>query len=421
MILYYYLTENIFIVLYYNMSQSSAFANYSNVSQQLQSGSGTGQAGISFQDKLNDRANFEQQFLIGMAVHQKAVVGEKLVKLFKSSKKLQNASGLSEDELAGLAKGDFSKVTGKIAKATSKQLRKGIKSLRGAKEQNAAESAELDANRTVAGIKKDVSNKLKTEKDVADDEVEEAQRGVDAADAEVTRLANVSLNQPDVDELTDTASSLRAEATANRSAADFANAKVESIPRTRQTADSTEDDVRLEANPEFDSAVNRAEFFNNQASASERAATSAENTARDARTTSNALQEQQDAAGSFANDARSTLYEKNAAAAQKSQSFDEAESAAQESAAAVSTGESAVETSAEAIAANAAKVAKITGDIGKVDKVAVAESEADPLGLVVAAVGAIASSLIGRNVKTHDSVQQGVKQISASYASTFGA
>ena len=224
-----------------------------------------------------------------------------------------------------------------------------------------------------------------------------------------------------MDELTDTASSLRAEATANRSAADFANSKVESIPRTRQTADSTEDDVRLESNPDFDDAVNRAEFFNNQASASERAATSAESTAQDARTATTALQEQQDAAGSFANDARSTLYAKNAAAAQKSQSFEEAESAAQESAAAVSTGESAVESSAEAIAANAAKVAKITGDIGKVDKVAVAESEADPLGLVVAAVGAIASSLIGRSVKTHDSVAEGVKQISSSYASTLGA
>ena len=65
------------------MSESRAFANYSNVSRSLQQSAGATQESVSqtFADKLEDAKNFEQQFLIGMAVHQKAKVGDHLIKI----------------------------------------------------------------------------------------------------------------------------------------------------------------------------------------------------------------------------------------------------------------------------------------------------------------------------------------------------
>ena len=104
------------------MSESRAFANFSNTSRALQSSAGQQQEGRTFQDTVDDAKNFEQQFLIGMAVHQKAKVGDNLVKLFKGSKKLKSATGLSEDDLANIAKGDFSGVTKKISSDLSKKL-----------------------------------------------------------------------------------------------------------------------------------------------------------------------------------------------------------------------------------------------------------------------------------------------------------
>ena len=108
------------------MSESRAFANFSNTSRALQSSAGQQQEGRTFQDTVDDAKNFEQQFLIGMAVHQKAKVGDQLQKAFKGSKKLQDATGLSEDDLSSIAKGDFSGVTTKIAKATSEKLKQSM-------------------------------------------------------------------------------------------------------------------------------------------------------------------------------------------------------------------------------------------------------------------------------------------------------
>ena len=48
-------------------------------------------------------------------------------------------------------------------------------------------------------------------------------------------------------------------------------------------------------------------------------------------------------------------------------------------------------------------------------------SEFDPLGLLVAGIGAIAATLIGRAVKTHTPVNVAPPPISSSYASTLGA
>ena len=380
------------------MSESRAFANYSNVSRSLQQSAGATQESVSqtFADKLEDAKNFEQQFLIGMAVHQKAKVGDHLIKIFKGSKKLQNTTGLSEDDLANIAKGDFSGVSKNIAKSTSEKLQKGIKSLRDAKEQNQSDLADLQARKTLQGIKKDVSDKLGVEKQNAETDVSDAQRAVDDADGEVQRLANMP--KPDVDGLEETARTLRQGADADRAASDIAKKSAESTTPMRPSADSTADDVRLEPNPEYDAAANRADFFAKNADASESAATNAETAAGAARTTATAA--------------------KTEIAARKASDAEEATASADAATASVASGEA-------GLAEGVTKAGKLAGDLSKVkdtDEAAVASSEADPLGLVVAAVGAIAASLIGRSIKTHTPVASRLlAPVSSSYSATIGA
>lgn len=400
------------------MSESRAFANYSNVSRSLQQSAGATQESVSqtFADKLEDAKNFEQQFLIGMAVHQKAKVGDHLIKIFKGSKKLQNTTGLSEDDLANIAKGDFSGVSKNIAKSTSEKLQKGIKSLRDAKEQNQSDLADLQARKTLQGIKKDVSDKLGVEKQNAETDVSDAQRAVDDADGEVQRLANMP--KPDVDGLEETARTLRQGADADRAASDIAKKSAESTTPMRPSADSTADDVRLEPNPEYDAAANRADFFAKNADASESAATNAETAAGAARTAATAASSQQADAADAAASARTSLASKTEIAAQKASDAEEATASADAATASVASGEA-------GLAEGVTKAGKLAGDLSKVkdtDEAAVASSEADPLGLVVAAVGAIAASLIGRSIKTHTPVASRLlAPVSSSYSATIGA
>lgn len=400
------------------MSESRAFANYSNVSRSLQSSAGRQQSAVAetFADKINDAKNFEQQFLIGMAVHQKAKVGENLVKIFKGSKKLQKSTGLSEDDLTDIVNGDFSGITGKIAKATSKKLQSSIKTLRDAKDQNKIDLQDLEARKTIQSIKQDISNKLGVEKENAEREASDAQNAVNDADGEVQRLANIA--KPDADALEETARSLRAGADADRAASDLAKQNAEGITSMRPSADSTADDVRLEPNPEYDNAVNRAEFFGRNADASERAATDAENAASDARATVTSLASQQADAAQVADAARATLASKTSAAAEKANSAEEATASADAATESVAAGEA-------GIAEGVTKVSKLAGDLSKVkdtEEAAVASSEADPLGLVVAAIGAVAASLIGRAVKTHTAVAPILTPpVSSSFAATIGA
>ena len=395
------------------MSESRAFANYSNVSRQLQQTAGQQQEGPTIEDKLNDAKNFEQQFLIGMAVHQKVKVGDQLVKVFKGSKKLQSATGLSEEELAGIAKGDFSGVSGKIAKATSKKLRQSIKSLRDAKSQNASDAAELEARKTLQGVKKSVSDKLKAEKTQADGEVSDAQRTAEAADAEVQRLANMP-KPADADALEDTARGLRATADADKSAAELAQRTADSTLPTRAAAQSTEDDVRLEPNPDYDDAVNEAQRLGSKAADSDTLASEAENAAGAARTATTSLATQQSSAFDAALDAQRALAAKTAAAASKAEDADAATASADSATADVAGIESTV-------ASGVSKASKISSDIAKASEGVAEGSEFDPLGLLVAGIGAIAATLIGRAVKTHTPVNIAPKPISSSYASTLGA
>jgi len=370
------------------MSESRAFANFSNTSRALQSSAGQQQEGRTFQDTVDDAKNFEQQFLIGMAVHQKAKVGDNLVKLFKGSKKLKSATGLSEDDLANIAKGDFSGVTKKISSDLSKKLQKGISDLRDAK-------AQRDAKTTLSKIKQDVADRLSAERDAA-------KTASDDADAEVTRLRGLS--QGKSSDLNETARGLRESADSDQAEADAATAARDTLSKTRPTADSTEDDVRLESNPEYDAAANDAIDKQRIADDSASRATEAENVA----SRQVALEAQQGDAALLSHRAASDLASKTSAA-------EEAEQAATEASG---------DTGVEALAGQAANVARLESKLTKVEDVseaAAGESEADPLGLVVAALGAVAATVIGRKIKTHTEVDVSPPPIQSSYAATLGA
>ena len=456
------------------MSESSAFANYSNISKSLQQTSGQQQAGVSTTDKINDAANFEQQFLIGMAVHQKAKVGDQVAKLFKGSKKLQKATGLSEEEIGNITKGDFSGITKNIANATSRKLQQGVRQIRNLKNQNLSDLADLKAKQTAARMKKNVSDLIKKDKGDADDAVRDAKQASDSADAEVERLAGQTVedNTADLDaaaksaraaadagvddnvsDLEKTAGALRRTAKGDKVASDIAKKTADETLPTRPTSDSTPDDVRLEPNPAYDEASETARNARKVSDESDARATDAEQQVNDARQSSqdaqsalednaqraeaaanearastenaqNALSAQQAEAGRVANNAKATLTDKTATAEELAESSADAEAEAAASRQAASVGESAAEKSAadlENVTSTVKKVAGVAGKIDKVDEGIAATSEFDPLALVVAGIGAIASAVIGRRVKTHDAVTTSIPQIQSSYAATVGA
>jgi len=90
----------------------------------------------------------------------------------------------------------------------------------------------------------------------------------------------------------------------------------------------------------------------------------------------------------------------------------------------VQEGESALEGESDEAAAAASKVADLTKTLKVLkdgDEAAAASEEVDPLGIVIAAIGAAAASIIGRKIKTHTMAVSTPDIISASYASTVGA
>ena len=388
------------------MSESKAFANYSNTARQLQAGAGQQQAGRIMKDTLNDAANFEQQFLIGMAVHQKAKVGEQLTKFFKGSKTLQKATGLSEDDLSDIAGGDFSGITGKVANATSKKLQQGISALKDAKNAKNASDISSKAAQQLAKIKQNVSDRLGDAKNAANDAKDAAQSAANDADAEVTRLNGLS--QGDGAAMRQTASNLRDTADAAQTDVDAAKDAASKISKTRPTG--VDDDDRLEPNPDYDDAANDVLDKQRIASGAAKSATEAENAA----STQEGLEGQITTAGRASFKAAQTLASKTATA---EGAEGDADTAAGEAGAATEGAEG-----ADALAAGtAARLVKAGADADKLAEGALASSEFDPLGLIVAGIGALAATLIGRKIKTHEAVNVAPAVIQSSYSTTLGA
>ena len=388
------------------MSESKAFANYSNTARQLQAGAGQQQAGRLMKDTIDDAANFEQQFLIGMAVHQKAKVGEQLTKFFKGSKTLQKATGLSEDDLSDIAGGDFSGLTGKVANGMSKKLQQSIQGFKDAKDAKNASEITSKAARDLAQAKQQVSDRLSDARDAANDAKDAAQSAANDADAEVSRLSNLS--RGDGAAMRQTASNLRDTADSAQADADAAKDAASKVSKTRPTGDVDED--RIEPNPDYDDAVNDALDKQRIADDAGKAATEAEGEAG----AQEELEGQIATAGRTSFRAAQTLASKTAAA---EGAEGDADAAAGEAGAAAEGAAGADVTAA----ATGAKLAKAGADADKLAEGALAESEFDPLGLIVAGIGALAATLIGRKIKTHEAVNVAPAVIQSSYSTTLGA
>lgn len=451
------------------MSQSAAFANYSNISKSLQQSAGTQQQGTSTSDKINDAANFEQQFLIGMTVHQKAKIGDQVAKFFKGSKKLQKATGLSEEDIGKITKGDFSGISKNIADTTSRKLQQGVKQIRTLKNQKLSDLADLKAKQTSARDTKNISDLAKGEKEKADGDVRDAQQISDKADAKAAELAGKTVGDNtaqldaaatnaraaatagvnnDFTDLENTASQLRQQADDDKDLYNVARDAAAKIPKDSMVFDATDDDPRLrpesakadakafDAKETSDASEGRATDAQSRLSEAKQSAQDAqaelednaqraEGIANDARASlpgaQQALATQQDQAASAANDARADLATKTQTASELAEESGTAEEEASAARTAVSEGVSAAQKTAADLEKVTSTVKKVASVTDKVEEGIAATSEFDPLALVFAGIGAIASAVIGRRVKTHDAVTTSVPRIQSSYAATIGA
>ena len=104
------------------MSESSAFANYSNTAQQLRNQ--VDQAGATQTQITDDAKNFEQQFLIGAALAAKVKAVDKFTSLLKKSKTIQSLKGKGEDAARKIAKSAQDRANG-VAKDLASKI-KGV-------------------------------------------------------------------------------------------------------------------------------------------------------------------------------------------------------------------------------------------------------------------------------------------------------
>ena len=319
---------------------------------------------------------------------------------------MQKATGLSEDELSDIAGGDFSGLTGKVANGMSKKLQQSIQGFKDAKDAKNASEITSKAARDLAQAKQQVSDRLSDARDAANDAKDAAQSAANDADAEVSRLSNLS--QGDGAAMRQTASNLRDTADSAQADADAAKDAASKVSKTRPTGDVDED--RIEPNPDYDDAVNDALDKQRIASDAAKSATEAE----DAASTQEGLEGQIATAGRASFKAAQTLASKTAAA---EGAEGDADAAAGEAGAAAEGAAGADVTAA----ATGAKLAKAGADADKLAEGALAESEFDPLGLIVAGIGALAATLIGRKIKTHEAVNVAPAVIQSSYSTTLGA
>ena len=161
------------------MSESSAFANYSNTSQELKNA--IDQSGQTSEQITDDKANFEQQFLIGASLMAKGKATEKLVGLFKKSKNIETLRGKGEDAIRKIAKSGQER-----AETLAKQLRSKIPGVKPA----AAPAAPAVPDPTLKPLQAAQKEALKTRdatkaaKDAAD---ERASNATDDLETQISR------------------------------------------------------------------------------------------------------------------------------------------------------------------------------------------------------------------------------------------
>ena len=367
------------------MSGSSAFANYSNTIQGL--ANSTQQAKPTTTQVTNDAANFEQQFLIQVAYGAKMKAGDKLLGLFKKSKKIEALRGQTEDQLRRLAQSGqdsaakFSKKIVSKVKGVAESTESSI-----ANTAKAVEGPDLNLLRKLRGKAKSKLNQFKDGTSKARDTLAEAE-----TDVETETAKNVAAKA--------------AEGVAKKAAVDAGMSGGTGADATAAGKAATKQGERLaEKTALRDQAKTALSDSEGRQFISQSDYARADNDVQQGKAYIQSVQ------GTKAATTAGTQGTGGAA--------DDAATAAAKAAAA------APDDAAAAAAAKAAREAKEAKDAltatKDVEEGAAAESEADPLGLVVAGIAAIATQFIGRKIKAHEN-EVTAPPAAPSYSQTLGA
>lgn len=338
------------------MSGSSAFANYSNTTQQLENS--IGQLAPTSKQITDDKANFEQQFLIGASLMAKGKAAEKFSGLLKNSKRINALKGKGKDAIKKLAQSAQDR-----AESFSKDLLNKVtgNQIIAPPTLNPSTSPEnLDILKNAVKKTRGIRNATRAAKSAADEEFENS-----TADLAASRVAE-------------------------QRAADVAEDVVKTATSSQSGAikSSTIDALRA------------------------RDAAAANTIAQEQRVAS-ALKNQSDLATKLAQHENNLTGAKNDLQTAKNVSkLDDVEPELESG---LSDAEKTIKTAKDL--EETEKGLKVAGDL---EKVSVETSEADPLGLVIAGVAALVTNIVGRRVKAHETIMsKPIEQ--TSFSATLGA
>ena len=342
------------------MSGSSAFANYSNTSQQLSDS--ISQLKPTSTQITNDKANFEQQFLIGAALAAKMKATDKFVGLFKKSKAISSLKDKTEGEIRNLAESAQSR-----ANEVANNL---VNKIKGVKPTDAPPQPPPTVNPSTS------PDDLDTLKDLADT----ANKKVGDTSKALEKAENEMIDSRDaVKEAYETRDAYQAIVESNSARA--VSQAGSTIRQSQQISDSvarkTLNDARNQIESQEARAVRAEQSRNDLAEQLQQHQNTAEEAARDV---ARASSEETDA----------SEVASKAAEAEKITSGVEKTAADSEKAIKVTKD-----------LEDGEKALKVTSDI---EKASAETSEADPLGLIVTAIAAVATQIIGRKIKAHENL-----------------
>ena len=332
------------------MAGSNAFANYESMSQQLRDS--VDSFVPSELQTTDDAKNFESQFFVGAALHQKMKVTDGITKMFTKS------TGKVADAVKGKTKAQIQKLleTGKEkAKTVADNLKSKI---------TGVDNTPPAINPSASPSKLDQLQKLSND---ATEQVK--QTTSDIAKAEQGMI--------------DSRDTLK---TANE-----AKAAADATVETNSARAASQAGGPIKASDQVSDAVDRV--------AANDAQTAVDNATQGVADAENARNGLVDKLAQHQNTAD------NAAKDLQNASADEDE---------ISNVSSGVSTAVE----DGEKAIKVVKDV---DKVAEGSEEVDPLGLVIAGIGAIAATIIGRRLQVHKLQFGDMSKVATSYTSTLGA
>ena len=361
------------------MSGSSAFANYSNTSQQLSDS--ISQLKPTSTQITNDKANFEQQFLIGAALAAKMKATDKFVGLFKKSKAISSLKDKTEGEIRNLAESAQSR-----ANEVANNL---VNKIKGVKPTDAPPQPPPPVNPSTSP---DDLDTLKDLADTANKKVADTSKALENAENEMIDSRDA------VKDAYETRDAYQAIVESNSARA--VSQAGSTIRQSQQIADATARKTLNDARNQIESQEERARVAeqsrNDLAEQLEQHQNTAEEAAKDV---ARASSEEADASEASAVASKAAEAEKIASGVEKT----------------AADSEKAIKVTKDL--EDGEKALKVTSDI---EKASAETSEADPLGLIVTAIAAVATQIIGRKIKAHENLVSAPVP-PTTFSSTLGA